>query len=504
MKIMPLLLVVLVIAFIGPLNATAGDPPQARLLRHLALFAEDNSLQQANWSFYVRDITSGQDILARQADHLLVPASTQKLVTTATAAMILGHDHRFETQLAHDGHIDSQGVLRGNLYIVGGGDPAFGATQLDDSLSLENVFVQWVSALREAGVTAVDGHVIADASVFDDEMVPRRYLWEDVGNYFGAGASGLSVNENEYTVYFDGGDALGQPARVVYTDPFIPGMELVNEVLTGPAGSGDRVYIFGGPFIPARRLTGTVPLASKSFPVRGSMHDPPLLVAGTFLEYLAGEAGIETSGLATSLREASHHGIIPAEERYVLHTWHAPDFFHIIYRANLASVNTYTENLVKTLGHEVGGEGSYDAGLEVIRDYWSSQHTMEPPLRFLQDGSGLSPANRLSARQLMTVMEAASHHPSFPLLINSLPLAGYSGSLAMHLRNTSSEGRLRAKSGFLSQVMAYAGYTPMQNGNLAAFVIIINHYEGSPAAMRQKIMPLLNTIAEHDGSPLWQ
>ncbi len=476
-----------------------GDSP---LSGEFKAFSGRQALEQASWSVYIRDVTSGTDILSHNADMLLVPASTQKLLTTATALMMLGSDYRFETHLEHDGEIDRQGVLNGNIYIMGGGDPSFGATQVHDSLALEHVFIQWQEALQYAGIKEISGHIIADASLFDDEMVPRRYLWEDVGNYFGAGASGLSVHENEYTVFFDGADAVGGAATVLYTQPFIPSMELVNEVLTGPAGSGDQVYIYGGPFMAERRLTGTVPLRAKSFPVRGSLHDPPQYVADELILFLRNEAGIPVKGIASTIRNAPDDGIIPSAERRTLHTWHSPSLFDIVYRTNLASVNSYAEHLIKILGHNYSGEGSYRAGLTAINELWESRKALTMPLSFLQDGSGLSPANRLSARQLMEVMQELSGDPSFGVLLYSLPLAGYSGSLAPHLRGRLSEGRLRAKSGFMSHVMGYAGYTPMQNGNLAAFVILINHYEGTPAGMRQAILHLMDSISHHDGSPV--
>ncbi len=99
-------------------------------------------------------------------------------------------------------------------------------------------------------------------------------------------------------------------------------------------------------------------------------------------------------------------------------------------------------------------------------------------------------------------MAAAANHPTFNILFHSLPLAGYSGSLANHLRGSASEGVLRAKSGFLNNTMAYAGYTPMQNGSLAAFVVIVNDYDGNAAGMRNQLLHLMNSITQHDGSVL--
>ncbi len=455
-------------------------------------FRTDHSLRPAGWSFYVTDITANEPIIAHNIHQRLLPASTQKLITTASALMLLGHDHRYETHLEYDGNINRRGVLEGNLYIRGSGDPTLGSVSLSDTLSLNDVFSQWHQSLKAAGITKVSGHIIADERIFDHEMVPRRWLWGHLGNHYGAGASGLTVMENSYTVYLAAGEALGAPAEVVSTDPVIPGLSFINELSTGPSNSGDQVHIFGPPYQQERRLTGTVPLGTINYAVKGSMPDPPKFIADAFKVYLGGQ-GIETGGETSTYRALEADGLIASDNRKILSTWHSPYLFDIIYRANTASINTYTENLLKTIGHYSLGQGTTEAGLNATIDLWDSLDVRSSQWR-LHDGSGLSAYNRLSAHQLMSVMEAASRHPSFGVLLNSLPLAGYSGSIAHHFRGSHSEGVLRAKSGTLSNVLAYAGYTPMQNGHLAAFVIIVNDYDGSPVSMRNKMIRLLDTI----------
>lgn len=493
-------LAILFLMITGVSSAMSQNQAAGSLQQRLELFKTDPALRHASWGFMVMDVTGDRVIASHNSDLLLVPASTQKLITTTTALMIMGLDYQYETTLEHDGHIDGNGVLHGNLYIRGSGDPSLGAVRLDDTLSMEHVFDYWLQGIHKAGISRVEGHIIADERIFDYEMVPRRWLWDHMGNYFGAGASGLSVNENEYTVYFNAGEALGQPATVVKTEPVIPGMTLVNEVSTGPVGSGDQVYIFGAPYAQQRQLTGTVPLGAMAFPVRGSMPDPPLFTAEALRAFLT-RHNIAVQGQSSTYRKLESDGIIASENREAVSTWYSPWLFDIIYRTNMASVNVYAENLVKAIGHYASGEGSLAAGLQAINARWAESIPPGPPLRMM-DGSGLSPCNRLSAEQLMGVMASAAQHPAFGILFSSLPLAGYSGSLANHFRGTKSEGRLRAKSGFLNNSIAYAGYTPMQNGSLAAFVIIINDYEDRPAIMRNKMIPLMDSITLHDGEPL--
>ncbi len=475
------------------LRAEGPDTPP--LITSVEAFANDPVLQNAHWSVFIKDVTTGETLAARHIDKPLLPASIQKIFTTSTAMMMLGADFQYETLFQHDGSVDRKGVLNGNLYIHGSGDPTFGAAKLDDTLAIEYIFEKWAQLLHDIGIKKINGHIIADERIFDNELVPGRWLWEHIGNYFGAGTSGLSAHENEYTVFFDAGPAIGSPATVVGTKPHVPGMSFINDVKTGRAGSGDQVYIFGAPWVQERHLTGTVPLGARDFPVRGSIYDPPGFVVESLKRYLE-KNGVEVAGQSASYRTIEKENIFPSEERITLHTHQSPFLFDIIYRTNLGSHNSYAESLLKTMGVQMHGSGSTDSGLKAMIDVWEEMG-LDTDQLILYDGSGLSPSNRLTANQLMTVLYESAGHPAFGILMHSLPLAGYSGSLTNRLRDTASEGRLRAKSGYLNNVRSYAGYTPMQNGHLAAFVIIANDYKGTPAAMRHKMILLMNEITKH-------
>lgn len=483
------------IAFISILIPLCAEDGSSALERAFKEFKADPSLENAGWTFYVMDVTTGKPILKHNIHQPLLPASVQKLITTSTAIMMLGSDYQYETLLQHDGTVDRNGVLRGNLYIKGSGDPGFGSPYLEFKPDLNEVFEEWLAKLRTIGIKKIEGSIIADERIFDQEMVPRRWLWEHIGNYFGAGASGLSVNENEYTVYFRAGPVVESQASVIRTEPKVPGMSFINEVTTGAAGSGDQVYIFGAPWIQERHLTGTVPLGADEFPVRGSMPDPPMFVAESFRIHLQ-KNGIETEGESASYRTLKSKNIFATDDRITIDTQDATLFFDIIYRTNHNSVNSYAENLLKTIALTNNDTGTFNAGLETLQEFWRSQG-MNTNQLVLHDGSGLSLSNRITADQLMTVLYVSSLHPSFSLLLQSLPLAGYSGSLANLFRGSASEGFLRAKSGFLNNTRSYAGYTTMKNGNLAAFVIIANDYQGTPAAMRLKMVRLMDAITTH-------
>ena len=471
---------------------------KSKLQQRFEQFAADTTLSNANWSLHVANAVTGQTILSHNSRQAVVPASTQKIVTTATALLILGSDFRYPTTLTHTGMIDQDGILHGDLVIKGSGDPTLGAVQLHDSLALERVFDHWLKDLRRLGIRQLTGNILADESVFDDEMVPRKWLWEDIGNYYGAGSSGLTVHENMYTVFFQPGSAAGEPVRVLGTEPLIPGMVLENLVTTGPRGSGDQVYIFGAPYNNHRVLTGTAPLGANRFPVRGSMPDPPAYLAAQFDAFLS-QHGINTSGQTLTFRQAMQVNYPIVTRTEAISTWWSPPLKDIAIRTNLNSNNTYAENLLKTIGYHRSGLGSVRSGAEALMAFW---HDLGVPLQGmrLHDGSGLSPSNRLTTAQLTAILAYCAQHPVFHDFVEGLPVAGSSGSLENHFRGTPSQGVLKAKSGFLGNVRAYAGYTSLQDGSLATFAFIVNDYHGSPAVMREKMFRLMDAITAHDHS----
>jgi serine-type D-Ala-D-Ala carboxypeptidase/endopeptidase (penicillin-binding protein 4) len=473
-----------------PNNSSIAQSPGSILENELRTFSADPALKNASWGFMVADVKTGREIVAINPDLSLIPASTHKVITTLTSLALLGSDYRFETLLQYTGTIKGN-RLQGDIIIKGNGDPALGSIQMNDSLALDKVFALWAKALKDAGIRKIEGNVIADGSAFDDHMIPPKWYWEDMGNYYGAGAHALTANENMYTVFFNPGNLEGSPARVVKTEPEILGMDYINHVTTGPRRSGDRVYIYGAPYGNIRWLTGTVPLGENNFGVRGSIPDPGFFVAHAFYKYLDAN-GINVEGQPVTHRIAKE--LPAAESRIVLSRWYSPQLINIAARTNLNSVNTFAENLIKNLGKEILNEGSFSKGSEVTTAFWSEKGIDTDGMR-IHDGSGLSAFNNVTARQLTgMLMFAAADESLYSSLIEGFPVAGRTGTLSGLFRNTTSEGVLMAKSGFLSNVRSYIGYTQCRNGNLIAFTLIVNNYSGSAIDMRNKMVRLMDAI----------
>lgn len=456
----------------------------------LSDFSKDESLNNASWGFYAVDTRTGKTIISHNPDLALIPASTQKVVTTLTALSLLGSDYTFETLLQYDGKIEN-GILKGNLYVKGSGDPMLGAKMADDSLALDLVFAKWLREINATGITAIEGNIIADGSWFDDQLIPSKWMWEDMGNYYGAGAHALTAHENLYSVFFQPGNREGAPAKVLKTDPIVPGMTFHNDVATGPRGSGDKVYIYGSPYSNQRWLTGTVPLGENNFEVKGSLPDPGHFLAAALASFLQ-QKDIALKGSAYTHRNAPVNESKAA--RIIISRLLSPNLEDIAARTNFNSVNTYAENLIKTLGRVFHDEGTFSSGSEVITGFWDDKGLDTQGLR-IHDGSGLSPYNNITVRQLTTMLLfAAQDEALYNSLIKGFPVAGRNGSLAGMFTGTSSQGVLTAKSGFLGNVRAYAGYTRSKEGHLIAFTFIVNNYSGTPIEMRRKMEKLMDTL----------
>jgi len=408
-----------------------------------SLAFNDPSWEHASVSVYAVDAESGEVLFEENSEKSLCPASCIKIITTAAALSLLGPEARFQTDLEYDGSIDEKGVLRGNLYICGGGDPCLGSERIAPSLSWEKQIDAWAQAIQKLGIRSIEGQVIGDASQWESAMAAPSWLWEDLGNYYGAGASALSFHENAYSLVFRAGSKIGEKADVVRTDPPMPNLLLHNEVKTGPAGSGDRASVYGSEFSAAQYIRGTIPLDAREFSIKGAIPDPASCCAHLLADALA------SKGVFISQK------ILPqSRQRTIFHTTKSPPLKEIVHWTNQKSINLYAEHLLKKIGQAVFHEGSTAAGTKAVTEFWRSQNIDLAGFN-MADGSGLSRKNLITAKQLVAVLLKMKKTDAFPIFFQSLP---------------QKNDAVRAKSGAMSMVRAYAGYS----GD-TIFAIIVNN-----------------------------
>lgn len=472
-------------------SASFAQYQTASVQAALKQLQQDPDLRSANWSLCVRDAQSGEVVIAHEEHRALPTASTMKAITTATALARLGPDFQFTTSLEVDGPIE-EGVLKGNLFVHGSGDPTLGSDRFGSAFELEVLMKAWVTLIQEAGIQRIEGKVIGDGTAFDTQLTPGNWGWEDMGNYYGVGAAGLNVHENLYYLDFIPGTYHGGSTRITGTRPDVPGLSFVNEVTTGSRTSGDNAYIFGAPYTYQRYVRGTIPAGRQPFTIKGSIPDPVLFCAQHFLQALQ-KAGISAQE-ASSMRLEALARQAPQGQRTVLHRHLSPPLHALIEPLNMKSINLYAEALCKQLAVDDGKLGSTREGTECMEDYWSAQG-IDTRGMAIRDGSGLSPNNAMSTAQMSHIL-AKAHTASYAeALYTSLPVAGRSGSLSSMLRGTRAEGNLRAKSGYIGGVRSYTGYVDTPSGKRLSFAVISHNYSCSVGHMRRKLESLMASLA---------
>lgn len=446
----------------------------------------DPVMQHASISMTVVNQKSGEIILEQNPDECLIPASVMKLITTAAALELLGPDYTFKTQLGYTGTINTRsGKLNGDIVIIGGGDPALGSEHFTEHYG--EFIDEWVRNIKKQGIRSIEGKVISDDSRYDYLPAPSKWLWEDVGNYYGAGTYGLSLYDNTYQIHFKtttGSSGL----MITEISPSECRYEFSNWLTA--EGSSDQGYMFAAPYSTNGWLAGKIPENKDDFVLKASVTDPPELIAKILSKKLRA-SGITISKEPTTIR--SEQKTISDTIVIVTETI-SPPLSKIIEKLNHESINLYAEHLVKELGVKYKGSGSTLAGLEVISEFFA-QSGIETSGIFMEDGSGLSPLNAINSRELTHLLQyMKSGSKYFSDFLSSLPEAAKEGTLKYYFKDTVFDGRLVAKSGSMTRVRSYAGYMTTLSGENLTFAIIINNFSGSSGRIVAGIENILKEL----------
>ena len=442
--------------------ADASPLDRAGLAAEIDRVVKSPALATAKVGIYVQDTATGESIYGKNEDTLMSPASNAKLVTTAAALSVLKPDYRFVTRLETDGVLGSDGILQGNVYVKGGGDPA---------LVSERV---WYIAneLWHMGVRRISGDLVGDDSFFDQDRMQAGWDEDTSDRAYQAMTSGLSVNFNTITVRLNPAPAEGRAGRVLF-DPPTEFAKLDAAVTT--TGGRTRVQIDVSPLPPARGskdqvvVKGKIGASDAGRAYWRKVDYPTEFAAHVFASFFK-SAGIEIGGkvrTGTSPKDAS-----------VLLSADSPRLAEIISDLNKTSNNFVAEQILKTMGAEqLGAPGTWEKGLSVVRQYLGSLGIAEASYK-LQNGSGLGDVNRLTPKQLVIVLSAAQKDPVMgPEYVVSLGVAGSSGTLRNRMGNGVGQYRVRAKTGSLSGACTLSGYATTLSGKTLAFSILVNGYK---------------------------
>ena len=426
----------------------------------------------ANISLLVQDLQSGEVIDAFRSTNVAPPASVMKLLPTATALETLGADYRFSTYIEYSGQITG-GVLHGDLYVRGTGDPTLGSQKVGD----RNLLNTWVRAIREAGIREIRGSVIADLSYFDADAINPGWIWEDIGNYYAPGIYALSYMDNTMNVILRSGP-VGSIAEVQYTVPEVPGVQFDNHIRCTTI-THDGAYVHGAAYNYTRYLTGSVPCNQGSFGVQGDLPNPGLLLVQHFSKKLE-DSGITITAEPTYISEAD------GKHRTLLYTWQSPPLSEIIMETNIHSNNMYAESLFRTFGSRYSLPCTIHNSADFEKDYWLRRGVNTRSTRIV-DGCGLAPQDAISAEtlvQLLTYMYRSSNSDAF---YASLPVSGQTGTLRSLLPGTPLDGKVHAKSGTIAATKNFAGYIELPDGRTWVFAVMVSFGNGKSKQIQKVI-----------------
>jgi D-alanyl-D-alanine carboxypeptidase/D-alanyl-D-alanine-endopeptidase (penicillin-binding protein 4) len=497
--------------------APAANAPRtlADLQSRIAEIVRQPALEPGIFAVKIVSLDSGDVIFEQNANKFVRPASNMKLYTVAAALDRLTPDYHFITSVYAKEKPD-KGTVKGDLIIYGRGDPSIAARfNSGDYFKGINDLADRVVA---AGVKRVKGDLVGDESYFNGAPLGSGWEWEDLTWAYGAQVSALSVNDNGIDLTVKPGEKVG--ASVVITSgPPATFMTIANRATTSPRGSKSNLQIYRGLGANTLELSGSIPLGDNGWTGSVAIPDPALAFVSMLRDALT-KRGVKVDGKLRTVNVRSGGSIVPDPIRTLMKlpayltpsqpmeiaSLQSPPFNVIAAQTLKPSQNQYTELILRTLGktqllNETEAPRTGDdesAGLAVVKSLLRQAGIGESEVA-LNDGSGLSRNDLISANTTVQLLTFMSKHKYFAQFRDALPIAGVDGTLRTRMRGTPAEGNLRAKTGSLSSVASLSGYVTTAAGEHLVFSMMLNNYPDAGALRRDSIDAIAVLLASFAG-----
>ena len=469
-----------------PTTTPRTDPVDA-LRQRVATILADPAIAAGTIGVEARSLATGATLVEANDHRLLTPASTMKTLTLAVTADQLGWDFTFGTTMTTTGAV-SNGVLDGDLVIVGSGDPSFD----DWDGAARGVFRSWAARLKERGITTIGGRIVGNDRVFTDDGFGSGWMWDDLQYSYSAPASGLQFNQGTAQVFITPGTDAGE-APVLALSPSHARVPLVNGLTTGAAGTANAITMEALPRTPGARFTGSIAVNSPKQTRLITVGNPTLYFVNAVRTGLR-DNGIDVLGSAADIDDLidppATDGLPPLVEH------RSPALPALADTLMKLSQNLYAETFLRTLGKLKGTGGTAAAGIEVVRRVVESWGVPASEL-VMADGSGLSRYDLVTADAMTTVLAHVYNDTRLrEPYVASLPVAGQAGTLAARMKGTPAAGNVQAKTGSFSNARAVAGFLRSANGEPLVFSIIANNYGVAPAEVDRVTDAIIVALAE--------
>lgn len=453
-------------------TATLSDNQRALMRQAVDNFVASKAMHNASVSVCVIDIASGEVVAAHNADSNLTPASVTKTITSAAALKHFSPDYVFRTRVECIGERTDDGVLDGDIVVVGGIDPTLGSKYFPDQPPFIDLVVD---NLKAEGIKKINGVVRARETIAVYQAVPEKWDDDDVAEDYGAGIHSINYCDNLFSLIID--TSTGK-AEVVDTIPHIKGLTIQNKMSVGRSGR----------FSPAMHrkkntnnlvLTGTLRRTEDPIEAITTMPHPAEGLCADLREALEAD-GIEVCGKKIDLEE----------DTLRLLSYASPKLSEILASLLHRSDNMYAESVQRRLGESLYGKPTLENGEKAVMNI-VHQWGVETKNMKVYDGSGLSRTNRYSSHFLAEVLRGAAIDPItkdvFPSL---LPVCGKDGTVRRLCKETSLSGLIALKSGSMRGVRCYAGYFPVEKPQFAV-VMLANNFRCGTDTLISAIEDLL-------------
>jgi D-alanyl-D-alanine carboxypeptidase/D-alanyl-D-alanine-endopeptidase (penicillin-binding protein 4) len=406
------------------------------------------------WSVLVSQAGSAETLYDLNGLKLMMPGSTMKIVTASAAAELLGWDYRFETRIVTLAPVED-GVLRGDLFVVGGGDPS-----ISERSDVPGALRAMARDVREAGITRVEGGIVGDDDLFDDYGFGPGWTLDNMPYGYAAGVTALEYNEGSVDLVIHAGAAPGEPVRIDVR-PAGSDLTIDNRLATVAETGTGMLTLRRRPGSPHLVVEGQIPARTAPFVRTASVDNPTGFFASAFREALASE-GVPVAGDAIDIDDFESKPDLSGARTLAAHQ--SPPLRQLVSSMMKVSQNQYAELLLRTMGA--------DRVREVLR-----QWNVPGEAYVMVDGSGLSRYNYVSSDALVRILQAMRSNPAHAAaFIESLPVAGRDGTLSRRLAGTAAAGKVRAKTGTVDNARAIAGYVETADGETLVFSIIANNF----------------------------
>jgi D-alanyl-D-alanine carboxypeptidase/D-alanyl-D-alanine-endopeptidase (penicillin-binding protein 4) len=457
---------------------TAARPSHGARARRLDALLDRPPFTRVTWGVSVVD-ERGRSLYERNADRLFVPASDTKLVVAAAASVLLPADYRVRTSVYVNGTLQD-GVLDGDLVLYGRGDPTFSARCYGvDTLApgaCDSTFTAMdaiADSIRAHGVRRITGRIVGDGSYFEPLLVHPAWDVFDLNWWYAAPVSGLGFHDNSVDFLITPADSVDRPPAITWT-PDLGLFSFENRARTGPAANGSTIgdNFFRAPGTMDIWAEGTAALGRRPWVESFALPDPNRYAARALATALERQ-GVAVEGGATGTTDSLAYRAARCCTSPLV-DYRGRPIGDIVFPILSSSQNWFAEMLLKILGRELAGAGSWEAGLAVERRFLIDSVGIDSGAFSLEDGSGLSAGNLISPRAFTQLLTYMGRHPRQGPFFAALPRSGRRGSLLRRFLGTPLEGAVVAKSGSIDRVNTLSGYIERPGGGRLVFSIEAN------------------------------